>query len=219
MHVAQVGSRYDRRRSYPCEPFTRLALVAALSGTRARASGSARTQHHADRGPRHQGRPSHAHRAAHRLHGDPRRRRRRRGRRVAARRRAGHARNRPARSRRTWSTRSTPWCSSGGSAFGLDAATGTVRWLEEHNIGWDVRIAKVPIVPAAILFDLPVGGNPEDPPHRRLRLPRRGSGVDRAGAGRHDRRRRRRDGRQDRRRRPLDEGRRSAATASRCPTA
>jgi L-aminopeptidase/D-esterase-like protein len=50
---------------------------------------------------------------------------------------------------------------SGGSAFGLEAATGTVRWLEEHNVGWDVRIAKVPIVPAAILFDLPVGGNPK----------------------------------------------------------
>lgn len=50
---------------------------------------------------------------------------------------------------------------SGGSAFGLEAATGTVRWLEEHNIGWDVRIAKVPIVPSAILFDLPVGGNPK----------------------------------------------------------
>ena len=50
---------------------------------------------------------------------------------------------------------------AGGSAFGLDAATGTVRWLEEHDIGWDVRIAKVPIVPAAILFDLPVGGNPK----------------------------------------------------------
>ena len=49
---------------------------------------------------------------------------------------------------------------SGGSAFGLDAATGTVRWLEEHDLGWDVRIAKVPIVPSAILFDLPVGGNP-----------------------------------------------------------
>ncbi len=48
---------------------------------------------------------------------------------------------------------------SGGSAFGLDAATGAVRWLEEHDIGWDVRVAKVPIVPAAILFDLPVGGN------------------------------------------------------------
>ena len=50
---------------------------------------------------------------------------------------------------------------SGGSAFGLDAATGTVKWLDEHGIGWDVRIAKVPIVPSAILFDLPVGGNPK----------------------------------------------------------
>ncbi|HEY7292750.1 MAG TPA: P1 family peptidase [Vicinamibacterales bacterium] len=50
---------------------------------------------------------------------------------------------------------------AGGSAFGLDAASGTVKWLDEHNIGYDVRIAKVPIVPAAILFDLPVGGNPK----------------------------------------------------------
>ena len=50
---------------------------------------------------------------------------------------------------------------SGGSAFGLDAATGTMRWLEEHGMGWDVRVAKVPIVPAAILFDLAVGGNPK----------------------------------------------------------
>lgn len=50
---------------------------------------------------------------------------------------------------------------AGGSAFGLDAASGTMRWLEEHNIGWDVRIARVPIVPAAILFDLSVGGNPK----------------------------------------------------------
>src|SRR5918993_1838949 len=41
---------------------------------------------------------------------------------------------------------------SGGSAFGLDAATGAVRWLEEHNIGWDVgNSGVVPIVPAAIL--------------------------------------------------------------------
>jgi L-aminopeptidase/D-esterase-like protein len=50
---------------------------------------------------------------------------------------------------------------SGGSAFGLDAATGTVKWLEEHNIGWPTGVAKVPIVPAAILFDLPVGGKPQ----------------------------------------------------------
>jgi L-aminopeptidase/D-esterase-like protein len=50
---------------------------------------------------------------------------------------------------------------AGGSAFGLDAATGTVRWLEEHGVGWDVRIARVPIVPSAILFDLPIGNNPK----------------------------------------------------------
>jgi L-aminopeptidase/D-esterase-like protein len=50
---------------------------------------------------------------------------------------------------------------SGGSAFGLDAASGAVKWLDEHGVGYDVRIARVPIVPAAILFDLPVGGNPK----------------------------------------------------------
>jgi len=50
---------------------------------------------------------------------------------------------------------------SGGSAFGLDAASGVVRWLDEHNIGWPTAAGKVPIVPAAILFDLPVGGNPK----------------------------------------------------------
>lgn len=46
---------------------------------------------------------------------------------------------------------------SGGSAFGLDTATGAVRWLEEHGIGYDVGVAKVPIVPAAILIDLFIG--------------------------------------------------------------
>ncbi|MBI2220787.1 MAG: P1 family peptidase [Acidobacteria bacterium] len=48
---------------------------------------------------------------------------------------------------------------AGGSAFGLDAASGTVKYLEERGIGFDVRIAKVPIVPAAILFDLGFGGD------------------------------------------------------------
>ena len=46
---------------------------------------------------------------------------------------------------------------AGGSAFGLDAASGVVRWLEEHRIGFDTGVARVPIVPAAILFDLRVG--------------------------------------------------------------
>ena len=49
---------------------------------------------------------------------------------------------------------------AGGSAFGLDTASGVVRYLEEKGIGFDVGIAKVPIVPAAILFDLGVGGKP-----------------------------------------------------------
>ena len=46
---------------------------------------------------------------------------------------------------------------AGGSAFGLDAAGGVMRWLEEHGIGVPVGPARVPIVPAAILFDLWVG--------------------------------------------------------------
>jgi L-aminopeptidase/D-esterase-like protein len=46
---------------------------------------------------------------------------------------------------------------SGGSAWGLDAAGGVMRWLEEQDIGLRVGAALVPIVPAAVLFDLPVG--------------------------------------------------------------
>ena len=46
---------------------------------------------------------------------------------------------------------------AGGSAWGLDAATGVVRWLEEHGIGMPVGPARLPIVPGAVLFDLLVG--------------------------------------------------------------
>ena len=46
---------------------------------------------------------------------------------------------------------------SGGSAFGLDSAAGVMRWLEERKIGFPAGPARVPIVPAAILFDLAVG--------------------------------------------------------------
>ncbi len=46
---------------------------------------------------------------------------------------------------------------SGGSAFGLDAASGVMRYLEEKKIGFNTGFAKVPIVPSAILFDLAVG--------------------------------------------------------------
>ena len=48
---------------------------------------------------------------------------------------------------------------SGGSAFGLDAAQGVVRYLEERGIGYRTSAGVVPIVPAAILFDLGFGGD------------------------------------------------------------
>ena len=46
---------------------------------------------------------------------------------------------------------------SGGSAFGLDAAGGVMRWLDAHGHGFPVGPARVPIVPAAVLFDLWIG--------------------------------------------------------------
>ncbi|HXJ65455.1 MAG TPA: P1 family peptidase [Actinomycetota bacterium] len=46
---------------------------------------------------------------------------------------------------------------TGGSAFGLAAADGLVRFLEERGIGFDTGVARVPIVPGAVLFDLWVG--------------------------------------------------------------
>ena len=46
---------------------------------------------------------------------------------------------------------------AGGSAWGLDAATGAVRWLEEEGVGLDVGVGRLPLVPAAVLFDLLVG--------------------------------------------------------------
>src|SRR5579862_3004855 len=48
---------------------------------------------------------------------------------------------------------------SGGSAFGLDAASGTQAWLKEQGRGFAVRSATVPIVPGAIMFDLLNGGD------------------------------------------------------------
>ena len=50
---------------------------------------------------------------------------------------------------------------SGGSAFGLDVATGVRKYLYERKIGFETRVAKVPIVPGAIIFDLGVGGRPD----------------------------------------------------------
>ena len=60
---------------------------------------------------------------------------------------------------------------AGGSAFGLDAASGVQAWLREQGRGYQVRQARVPIVPAAILFDLLSGGDKNwgrYPPYREL---------------------------------------------------
>jgi L-aminopeptidase/D-esterase-like protein len=52
---------------------------------------------------------------------------------------------------------------AGGSAFGLDAASGVMKYLAEQKIGFGVGATRVPIVPAAILFDLGLGKSPRHP--------------------------------------------------------
>ena len=94
---------------------------------------------------------------------------------------------------------------SGGSAFGLDAAGGVMRWLAEHDIGFDTGVAKVPLVCASCLYDLTVGASTVAPARYGLRslrkrqqlsgrLLRRGHGrfggqVPRDGAGHENRHR------------------------------
>jgi L-aminopeptidase/D-esterase-like protein len=48
---------------------------------------------------------------------------------------------------------------TGGSAFGLDSAGGVVQYLEERNIGYDTGVARVPLVPAAVIYDLAIGSS------------------------------------------------------------
>ena len=48
---------------------------------------------------------------------------------------------------------------AGGSAYGLDAAGGVMRWLENKKIGFNTGSTLVPIVPAAIIYDLGIGNN------------------------------------------------------------
>ena len=93
---------------------------------------------------------------------------------------------------------------SGGSAFGLAAAHGAMRWLEENGHGFPAAGLTVPIVPSAVLFDLQIGDAPH--PSGRGRRPRRLRRRDeRAARGRLGRRRRRGDRRQALRHRARDE--------------
>src|ERR1051325_7363016 len=55
---------------------------------------------------------------------------------------------------------------TGGSVFGLDSACGVVRFLEERGVGFDTGVARVPIVPAAVIFDLATGDARVRPDHR-----------------------------------------------------
>ncbi len=55
---------------------------------------------------------------------------------------------------------------TGGSVFGLDAACGVVGWLEERGVGFDTGVARVPIVPAAVIFDLAEGDARVRPDHQ-----------------------------------------------------
>lgn len=55
---------------------------------------------------------------------------------------------------------------AGGSAFGLDAAAGVMRYLEERGVGFDVRVTRVPIVCGAALFDLTIGDHQVRPDER-----------------------------------------------------
>ena len=105
-------------------------------------------------------------------------------------------------------------CLAGGSAFGLAAADGVMRWLAERGIGFATEGGPVPIVPAAILFDLGIGRADARPDGgRRLRRVRGG----RVGRGADRGQRRGRDGRHRRRSWPVRQrsGRAACGTAAR----
>ena len=108
---------------------------------------------------------------------------------------------------------------AGGSAYGLAAADGVMRYLDERKIGWNVGAAGVvPIVPSAILIDLGFGGDPKVRPTADCGYRAATAAATGAGGRRQRRRRRRRHGRQDGQRAAGDEGRHRHAPASRCRT-
>jgi L-aminopeptidase/D-esterase-like protein len=76
---------------------------------------------------------------------------------------------------------------TGGSAFGLAAADGVVAWLEERGRGYDTGVARVPIVPAAVIFDLAVGRTDRRPDAAMGRAACEAAGIEvaegRVGAG------------------------------------
>ena len=88
----------------------------------------------------------------------------------------GHTRDRPARPAATWSTRSTRSCSPAAARSASTRRRASCATSRSGRSAGRRAAGVVPIVPAAILFDLGFGGDAEDPSDRRLRLPRRGRG-------------------------------------------
>ena len=87
---------------------------------------------------------------------------------------------------------------TGGSAYGLDAAQGVMRYLEERKIGYPIAGTVVPIVPAAVIFDLPFGNRPDVRPSADCGYRAAAAAAASPGSGGQRRRRRRSDGRQTR---------------------
>jgi L-aminopeptidase/D-esterase-like protein len=71
---------------------------------------------------------------------------------------------------------------TGGSAFGLAAAEGAVAWLRQRGIGRPTPMGVVPLVPAAVIYDLHAGGEPPGPEAGRLACERARGGVPERGA-------------------------------------
>jgi len=77
-------------------------------------------------------------------------------------------------------------CLAGGSAFGLDAAGGVMKFLEQRGRGFDVVITKVPIVPTAVIFDLGIGDyrvRPDAEMGYKACMNARGGGVEEGSVG------------------------------------
>lgn len=71
---------------------------------------------------------------------------------------------------------------TGGSAFGLEAASGVMRFLEEHEVGYELASVRVPIVAGAVIFDLPVG-DPRARPDREAGYAACAAATDQPGVG------------------------------------
>jgi L-aminopeptidase/D-esterase-like protein len=74
-------------------------------------------------------------------------------------------------------------CLAGGSAFGLESASGVRNYLERKGVGFETRAAKVPIIPAAILYDLEIGKSVVRPTREMGEAAAKAAGTDTVAEG------------------------------------